>query len=148
MQILRDRPIDSSNSRRRTAFLFLTKHRLSGDSIYLSSPRSVEEYKALAASGAKWMNVRGDWPDVFDPSAIEQLRPTITAVVSFRCCALRCDMCIDMYCCIMLCALCLSVRRVSASLERRIDHLAACPSIILSLSSSWALPPAQIKSQR
>ena len=31
--------------------------RVPGDSIYLGGPRPVEEYKALAASGAKWMGM-------------------------------------------------------------------------------------------
>ncbi len=36
---------------------FLAHHRVPGDSIYLSGPRPIEEYKALAASGAKWMGM-------------------------------------------------------------------------------------------
>ena len=35
---------------------FLAKHRIPGDELYISTPRSVEEYQMLAASGAKWMN--------------------------------------------------------------------------------------------
>ena len=61
-------------------FSFLAKHRLSGDSLYLDAPRPVEEYQHLAASGAPRMNVRGDWAATWDPAAIEQLRPTVTAL--------------------------------------------------------------------
>ena len=34
---------------------FLAHHRVPGDAIYLGGPRPIDEYKALAASGAKWM---------------------------------------------------------------------------------------------
>ena len=61
-------------------FSFLAKHRLSGDSLYLDAPRPVEEYQHLASSGAPRMNVRGDWAATWDPAAIEQLRPTVTAL--------------------------------------------------------------------
>jgi hypothetical protein len=36
---------------------FLSKHRVPGDMLYLNEPRPVAEYQALAASGAKWMNL-------------------------------------------------------------------------------------------
>ena len=38
-------------------FPFLSKHRIPADMLYLSAPRPPQQYRELAASGAKWMNL-------------------------------------------------------------------------------------------
>jgi hypothetical protein len=70
---------------------FLSHFRIPGDSIYLHEPRPTEEYKVLAASGAKYMGMRdagisfrppsnGSLPAGYVESVIEQLAPTMASL--------------------------------------------------------------------
>eukprot|EP01052_Picozoa_sp_SAG31_P002260 SAG31_NODE_78_length_27447_cov_83.819877_6_plen_896_part_00 len=69
-------------------FTFLSKHRIPGDMLHLASPRPINEYRALAASGAKWINLlyassgRSQGSHRFDLQedlrhAIEQIGPAL-----------------------------------------------------------------------
>eukprot|EP00930_Biecheleria_cincta_P049819 TRINITY_DN3501_c0_g1_i1.p1 TRINITY_DN3501_c0_g1~~TRINITY_DN3501_c0_g1_i1.p1 ORF type:complete len:340 (+),score=43.13 TRINITY_DN3501_c0_g1_i1:152-1171(+) len=74
------------------SFDFLAEHRIIADMAYLSQPRPLEEYVALAERGARWMNLMqvdagasmstetGLLPEEFVGRVLRILRPTVEAL--------------------------------------------------------------------
>jgi hypothetical protein len=63
---------------------FLAHHRIPADDIYLNTPRPTKEYQALAATGAKWMNMldagieTSPLPPGYVQKTIGKLAPLVT----------------------------------------------------------------------